>query len=542
MTHPNIATAMARVIVDELARNGVGTFLISPGSRSAALALAANAHPEIETRVILDERSAAFHALGIAKASGTWTALLCTSGTAAANFYPAVIEAEMSCTRLVAITADRPSALVGVGANQTINQTDVYGSHVRGSVTIETPTGPDDLNATWRESVARLLHAGERPPGPVHLNVAFREPTVPVTDDGRTAGVVYPHDTPRLESVAVARPVALEEVDLQLTGSRGLIVAGDGEYDRDRLGKVAEAMGWPVLATAQSGMRGGRTVSTYHHLVTELGQDLTPETVVTVGAIGPSNRLEDLVDMATERVRIDGWGRTIDPRGTATHQIAGDVVDLLARQSVRADPGWSKSWHRANQAKGEEIASVIGAIPTMTGSAVARALNDIDWGSLVVSSSLPIREVDAHLTRGGAVFANRGASGIDGFVSTALGVGAVQERTLAVCGDLSLLHDSNGFIGEVSADVTFIVIDNQGGGLFDDLPQALHSDDFERLFVTPPDRDLEVFAEFHHVGYNCVGDVNTLIAVVGENLDAGGIHIVRVPVDRGEDHNARFQL
>lgn len=178
----------------------------------------------------------------------------------------------------------------------------------------------------------------------------------------------------------------------------------------------------------------------------------------------------------------------------------------------------------------------------MSGAAVAGVLNDVSWETLVVSSSLPIREIDAHLVRGGPVHANRGVSGIDGFVSTALGVAGASSRTLALCGDLSLLHDGNGFIHDGAIDVTVVVVDNGGGGLFDSLPQARWAPDYERLFVAPPRRDLEVFARFHGLGYTEAGSVEALRVSCEESLGRPGADLIRVPVDRSSDLALRAQL
>ncbi|MGH3649321.1 MAG: 2-succinyl-5-enolpyruvyl-6-hydroxy-3-cyclohexene-1-carboxylic-acid synthase, partial [Acidimicrobiia bacterium] len=297
MTHPNPSTALARVLVDELAARGVELVVISPGSRSAALAIAATEHPELATRVFIDERSAAFHALGAARASRRPVAVVSTSGTAAANFLPAVVEADMSCVPLVVVSADRPVELRGVGANQTIDQVGLFGTKVRAFVDIAAPDHANDVNAAWRGQVGDSMAAATgSTPGPVHLNVAFREPTVPVTDDGRTAATPYQFPTPRVSRETGPAPADRPLPLPHLEPGKGLIIAGDGDYRRGALADRAAELGWPVLATAMSGMRGGRVITTYHHLFADVvPPQLEPETVVAVGAIGPSTRLEDLV-------------------------------------------------------------------------------------------------------------------------------------------------------------------------------------------------------------------------------------------------------
>lgn len=545
MTHPNSSTALARVVMDELARQGVPLVVLSPGSRSAALALAADEHPDLTTRVVIDERSAAFHALGVARASGAPAAVVSTSGSAPANFYPAVVEADMACVPLVAISADRPAEMRGVGANQTIDQVDLFGSRVRRFAEIAAPEPNEDGNRRWRSVVSDVVGAaiGSRP-GPVHLNIAFREPTMPVSHDGRTRGDVYPFPTPPLD----ADPSPIEEsptnpAPVSLRGEKGIVVAGDGEYDRVALMARAVALGWPVLATALSGMRGTGALDAYHHVIGGgLPAELVPATVVAVGAIGPSTRLEDLVASADNRVRVDRWGRAIDPRRNATHRHRGDPLALLDGVVGAADESWSRDWHAADSGARDSLRARISSQERLTGAGVAQALNEVGWNSLVVASSLPIREVDAHLTRAGAVHANRGASGIDGFVSTALGVASFEPGTLALAGDLSLLHDANGFLQDGDVDLVIVVVDNGGGGLFDSLPPARHAAGYERLFVTPHDRDMEVLARFHGLAYEKVEDVPSLIEACESGLGAGGVGLVHVPMDRRYDLEMRSQL
>jgi 2-succinyl-5-enolpyruvyl-6-hydroxy-3-cyclohexene-1-carboxylate synthase len=545
LKQPNPSTALARVVVDELSRGGVDLMVISPGSRSAALAIAASEHADLETRVVLDERSAAFHALGRAKATGFPAAVLSTSGTAPANFFPAIVEADMSLTPLVVLSADRPAELRGVGANQTIDQIRLYGNSVRFFSDVEATGSDANLNESWRSTVSEAmtmaLGQGDRP-GPVHLNLAFREPTVPVSDDGRTQVSEYPF---AIDGRAAGAPwmnpaiPAPIPTDLHLAGSsRGLVIAGEGDYDRDGVMKAAESLGWPVLATALSRMRGEPVVSAYHHvLAAGVPEHLIPETVYVIGAVGPSQRLEDLVESAFgRRIRVDGWGRRIDPRNNATDVLhAEPVATLMGAASAKTTSRWVDAWMAAETAVRQAVDQALDNIAVPAGASIVRSLNDVSWGTLVVASSLSIREVDAHLIRRGNVIANRGASGIDGFVSTALGAASTAPRTLAISGDLSLLHDSNGFLCDVVDDLVMVVLDNNGGGLFDTLPPSVHAPFYERLFVTPHGRDIEQLARFHDVSFTTVRTPEEASTESQERLDAGGRHLIRVPIDRGSD-------
>lgn len=543
MTHPNPSTALARTVVDELVAGGVGFIAIAPGSRSGALAIAAAGHPGVETRVVIDERSAAFWALGVARASGRPAAVVATSGTAPANFFPAVVEADMSGVPLVVVSADRPAELRGVGANQTIDQVEMFGRKVRAYRGIEAPDAGTDGNRSWRQAVRELMaNATGRPmPGPVHLNVAFREPTVPVTDDGRTGGAVYEFPTPRLDVEGEPKPVPDgPRTSVDVGPARGVVVAGDGQYDRAVLAEEARRLGWPVLATALSGMRGLDVISSYRYsLDGGVPEELVPDTVVAVGGIGPDPRLEDLVAVAGVRIRVDRWGRRIDPGQNATSIVAADPVELLRGVSGSAPASWAGAWRDADAAVRARVVAGVEGQSRMSGGGVAHALNRVERGALVVASSLPVREVDAHLTTPGRVFANRGASGIDGFVSTALGVAAVIPGTVALAGDLSVFHDSNGFLNDGPNDLTLIVVDNSGGGLFDSLPQAVHAPEFERLFITPPKRDLGAMFRFHGARVVLANRPQELIEAVDESVGRPGLDAVIVPVDRHFDLEVR---
>lgn len=550
MSQPNPSTALAVVLVDELVRNAVDFVVLSPGSRSAALALAADANDRVSVQVVIDERSAGFWALGRAKATGRPAAVISTSGTAAANYLPAVVEAEMSMTPLVVITADRPVEMRGVGANQTIDQIGLFGGHVRHSRAIEAPTVAEDGNDVWRSAVSEAVQEARGRSGragAVHLNVAFREPTVPVSDDGRSQSAEYNHPTdgrpggqPWLARMAAETP----DHELEMPESdRGLVVVGDGRYDRLALLAAADDLGWPVLATALSGLRGRDVVSSYHlGLAGGVPQALRPEVVLAVGRVGPSQRLETLIAAADFRFRVDSSGRHIDPLRNATEVIRGDPVALLTAVPNPAPVEWAQAWRRNDQAVRDATSTYLAGLADPTGPGVADTLNGCDWETLVVASSLPIRDVDGHLARTGPVIGNRGASGIDGFVSTALGVASASSSTVALSGDLSLFHDSNGFLASAQPDLVMLVVDNGGGGLFDLLPQARHALGFERLFITPPDRDLAKLADLHRLTYSETDDLTKLEGVIASGHERGGVTLVRIPVDRKADLATRRAL
>ncbi|MGH8913596.1 MAG: 2-succinyl-5-enolpyruvyl-6-hydroxy-3-cyclohexene-1-carboxylic-acid synthase [Acidimicrobiia bacterium] len=550
MTQPNPSTAQARAIADELHRHGVDYAVISPGSRSAAMAIALDGHPGIETRVVLDERSAAFHALGRSRASGSPSVALCTSGTAVANYLPAVVEADLSLIPLIVISADRPPDLLHVGANQTIDQVRIFGGKTRWFCDVPAADSTRDWNAYWRSTVSQAAarangHRGR--PGPVHLNIAFREPTVPVGDDGRSAADPYPfaiegrspgarwQDHHR----APAGPADLRA----LGGKQGLLVAGEGDFDPIALNQAAERLQWPVLGTAASGLRGGKVITTYHHLLVEdVPPSMRPEVVVTVGRIGPSDRLGSLTGLGALQVHVDRWGSWNDPRRHATHVIQADPVATLDSIGPAPGDGLLATWVAADATMRAALDERLAADPEPTGPSVARALGELEFDRLVAASSMPIRDVDAHTVHRARVFSNRGASGIDGFVSTALGAASVGGRTVALAGDLSMLHDVGGLVSDQLPGVVFVVIDNGGGGLFDLLPQADHAPAFERLFVAPHHLELSAVGEAYGVRSSLATGIGPMARLVAESLEAGEAHLVVVPVDREADLKQRRTL
>lgn len=543
MSAPNPSTALARVVVDELVRQGLRLVVLSPGSRSAALAIAAAESPQLETVMFLDERSASFYALGAAKATGVPSVVLATSGTAPANWFPAVVEADASGTPMLLISADRPARLRGVGANQTIDQVEMFGNRVRLFADVAAPDGSDRVGE-WRKLVGDAIRAAQGGmPGPVHLNIAFEEPTVPVSDDGRSRADAFTHQLD-VEVDAESGPTGLVEakVDIAPT-SRGLVVAGDGAYSRHGLLEQAHRLGWPVLATATSGLRGEAVVAHYGAILKGMAE--TPELVVSVGATGPNEMLDSIP--ARTHFRVDQWGRNIDPNQIGALQVKSDPVAFLAgvdavTEASGAEPSWSRWWLDADSSIAATVEGFFGRADAMTGPEVAWRIGRVSAENLVVASSLPIRDIDAYWRGAARVVANRGASGIDGFASTALGASRGRSRTLAVSGDLSLFHDNNGWMNDGDHDLTMVVVNNHGGGLFDLLPQRTHAPHFERLFIAPQNRDVAELARFHRLGYTAVATGEHLEVEIETALSRGGLNLIEVAVDRDYDLEARSAL
>jgi 2-succinyl-5-enolpyruvyl-6-hydroxy-3-cyclohexene-1-carboxylate synthase len=324
-----------------------------------------------------------------------------------------------------------------------------------------------------------------------------------------------------------------------------VVLAGEGEYDRIALLAAAERLGWPVLATAQSGLRGERVVTTYHHLlVAGVPPGLRPGMVVSVGRIGPSDRLGALTGLDCPQVAIDRWGAWNDPRRESTQLLEADpsLTLTMLSEKVSAESDWATRWASADTEMRDALDEGLGIGEEPSGPAISRALSRSNWGALVAASSMPIRDVDAHLVRGGPILANRGASGIDGLVSTGLGAASALPRTVVLAGDLSMLHDGNGLIADDLGDVVFVIVDNDGGGLFDLLPQAVHAPDFDRLFVAPHGLDLVRIAADHGLDATPAGSLADLASEVDSRLGRGGAHALVVNVDRERDLKLRRSL
>lgn len=536
----------AGTLVDEFVRSGVTDAVISPGSRSTPLALALAANEWLRVHVVLDERSAGFFAVGLGQASNRPAVVLTTSGTAAAELHPAVVEAAQAGVPLIVCTADRPPDLHSIAAPQTIDQTHLYGGAVRWFAEPGVVEGiPIE---SWRSLASRAVAeatSNVAGPGPVHLNLAFRDPLVAEPGElpaGRPDFRAW-HRAER----APATPS--REFASELHGRRGVIVAGR-RCGRTALHHLAEALGWPVLADARSLARGGpNSVAAADELlrsaafldahpvecVLRLGE--TPASKVT------SQWLAELTD--AEQIVVDPYGRWADPERRADVVVHADPTAFCAQLMDAVHPapaGWLNGWMSAEAAAQAAIDDVLAGHPEVTEPGVARALTSgLDAEvSLFVSSSMPIRDVEWYGSPSSAhrVYANRGANGIDGIVSSALGVSAANPKapTVALLGDLAFLYDAGALLGAQQRNLrcTFVVIDNGGGGIFSFLPQAtaLAPERFEQLFGTPHDADLAGLAAAYGVSTTPVTRMAELVPAVEAALDRGGVHLVHVRTDR----------
>jgi 2-succinyl-5-enolpyruvyl-6-hydroxy-3-cyclohexene-1-carboxylate synthase len=545
------------VLVDELQRFGLEHAVVAPGSRSAPLALALHTEPSITVHVVIDERSAAFLALGIARAIRAPVLVLCTSGTAAANFHPAVIEADHARVPLLVVTADRPEELRATGANQTIDQTRLYGGAVRFFAEIAAPhDSAAGAAPRWRSLVGQAYAtAAGSPSGPVHLNVAFREPLVEPGGEpaepaagGRPGGRAWTETmvAERRPSTEISAGLAEEIAAVE----RGLIVAGDCDIDSAPVVELAEKTGWPLLAEPTSGARWGtNAITTFDALLRHVSFAAAhrPELVVRVGKPALSRALAGLLGSEVPQVLIDRDGARLDPERSLSRIVAADEALMCGALSERLEPreesAWLSSWREAEMAARTAIDDTLDCDDSITEPRVARDLAALvpEGGVLVAASSMPIRDLNSFMrTRTGLrVLGNRGASGIDGFVSSVVGVALVSgARTYALAGDLSLLHDQNGLVGRGDADLALVVLNNDGGGIFSLLPQAGLASGFEELFGTPHGLDLAALARLYGLGYRRLERASEL----GPATSGEGLTLVEVRTERSENAQLHKRL
>ncbi|MEV4112599.1 2-succinyl-5-enolpyruvyl-6-hydroxy-3-cyclohexene-1-carboxylic-acid synthase [Nonomuraea sp. NPDC049695] len=531
----NPATALATVLVDELVRCGLTDVVLAPGSRSAPLALALHAESRVRLHVRIDERSASFLALGLAKRSERPVALICSSGTAVANFHPAVIEAGESGVPLLVLTADRPPELRGTGANQTIDQIKLFGTAARWFAEVGVPEDRPGQVAYWRSLACRAYQRAMGPsdPGPVHLNLAFREPLIPDGDTSWCEPLDGGANGPWVRVRVAPPPVALHLPPTR----RGVLVVGDGAPNVRRYVAAAGMAGWPVLSEPNGGGRyGDHAISTYHYLLgtPEFADTHRPDVVVTLGRPGLSRPLLSWLKRAEEHIVVSpDLGRWPDPTRSAT-QVAQAVEIPVAA----GDDSWLHAWRQADLA----VRSVMDAVLDVSGTSEPRLARDLvdslpNGALLFCGSSMPIRDLDQAMRprRGIRLMAGRGASGIDGVVSAAMGAALAHNGpSYALIGDLSFLHDQNGLIlgpREPRPDLCFVVVNNDGGGIFSLLPQAAVRDPFERVFGTPHGVDLAYVAAATGTPYRLLEDVSDL----PKALRGEGPRVVEVRTDREEN-------
>ena len=463
-TEVNNSTSLARVVVRQIIEAGITDVVISPGSRNAPLSLAffeASQEGLIKIHVRIDERTAAFFALGIIKSTGRPVAVVCTSGTAVANYHPAVLEASHTNAPLMVLTADRPAMLRKTGANQTTEQARIFGKAVRYFADIDGPVYPMELPLDSLRT------------GPIHLNLQFDEPLL---SDDSSDWLSQINVAPK-EFVPRTKPGTL-----RLVGARGVVVIGHdrGGLTVDEITQFTKVLGWPVIAEDPLSFPDAIAHASIFLTSPEIRSTLIPQSVLVIGRTTLSRSINAFIKSSPITYVVDQRLATVDSDRQADRKFT-ELPDL---QGVIQSDEWIAKWNKVS----ERAQKLIGSLDGWSEAVIARTIaatipNDT---ALFVSSSRPIRDLEgfAHPRGGVHTYANRGLAGIDGNISTALGVAYGHKATIAVLGDLSFLHDLTGLVHKEAINCRFIVINNDGGGIFSTLPQR-GVDGFETVFGTP---------------------------------------------------------
>ena len=558
-----ITATFCATLVDEWIRCGVKHAVVAPGSRSTPMALAIAARSELKLHIFHDERSAAFAALGIGLSSKGGVPmpaiLLCTSGTAAVEFHAAVVESHYASVPMLVCTADRPPELQGVGAAQTIDQQNLYGASTR--LFVDAGVADDTERDSWRQLAQDVLSASVQTySGPVHLNLPFREPLVGVAESlPALIGSYVENDSDEAETISLGQ---MQKLSASCGLEKGLIVAGNGIDDPQMVLELAHRLQWPIFADSRSGCRvdvedacGATVVSNADILLRDshIAQTCTPQVVLRFGEPPVSK----VVNSWIRESKCAYWAvsdtlQLIDPdRIVGEHvvapasQVCRSLNALVAPSSASA---WSTDWARFQAICESTLKSLWSDMSELTEPLVARTLVEAlpKDANLVLSSSMPVRDVEwfSAPRSGIRVLSNRGVNGIDGVVSTAVGVAAESgQATALLIGDIALLHDTNGLLNlkQRKVDLKIVVVDNKGGGIFSFLPQSttLEAERFEQLFGTPHDVDIEQLVQAH--GLPCA-TVQTVAQLKKALLQTGSCVII-VNTDRRQnvaDHDAVY--
>jgi 2-succinyl-5-enolpyruvyl-6-hydroxy-3-cyclohexene-1-carboxylate synthase len=538
----------AQTIVAELRRRGVTRFVICPGSHSSALVLALSLTDGIECVVHHDERGAGYYAVGYARATGRAAAVVTTSGTAAVNLFPSIVEASQDNLPLIALTADRPSELHDRGANQTIEQTNLFGAYVRFFADLPCP---DDSEP--EDAVRAAAHACEQSKnGPVHLNCRYREPLVPPPD--KLPPFKQP-DTHEFVAAAATEPELSDihdTVRLLKQATRGLVVVGHlGSDDEQRaVQELAAHLGWPIIADITSGLGGERIPQLVHHhdlifASQRFTQSHTPDTILHLGGRLTSKRLLQLIERSRPANYLFNAGRNIvyDPDSAVTKRTGYDTAIFCRRLGERlADTPQQQSWNDAWRAASEKSRKIVdtccNGAAALTEPALTFALAQSlpDHAGLFLASSMPIRDMNmfAVFNRTLPVASNRGASGIDGTIAAACGFADGLDRPVTLLiGDQALLHDLSSLtlLGTTRQPVTVVVVNNYGGRIFESLPISEHVEMLDQFFINRHTLVFEKIAEAFDLPYFRAADMDAFRDAYGTLATSGRSSIIEVSVD-----------
>ncbi|WP_066292013.1 2-succinyl-5-enolpyruvyl-6-hydroxy-3-cyclohexene-1-carboxylic-acid synthase [Bacillus sp. FJAT-29937] len=567
MNHQEALTSYIAAFVTELVNNGVEDVVVSPGSRSTPMAMVILEHPELRVHIHVDERSAAFFALGIAKASKKPVAILCTSGTAAANYFPAIVEANVSRVPLIVLTADRPHELRDVGAPQAIDQIHLYGKHVKWFVEMAPPEHTVEMIRYARTVCARAASTAlQSPAGPVHLNFPFREPLIPALDREDLFEV-----TERAGGYVRIQPsewTLSDEQFKQLGESlqsykRGIIVCGPIETDgfTNAVINLAEKLQFPILADPISQLRSGthngaQIIDTYDTILKNENakRALKPDVIIRFGAMPVSKPLTIFLkeNHDVRQFVIDGGAGWRDPGMVSSEMIYCQETRfcqaILPYIEAVKDGSFLEKWEKVNDLTRSSIAKIEEVEELSEGKLFYQLANMLPEGAvLFVGNSMPIRDLDTFFhfnDKSIRIMANRGANGIDGVISTALGAGTRLQPLYLVLGDLTFFHDLNGLIAakQYEIDINILLINNNGGGIFSFLPQASHPKNFEKLFGTPLDLKFQYAVEMYGGQYDLILDWEHLSSVMNRNKGQSGLKVMEITTSREKNISEHREL
>src|SRR5579875_3122851 len=585
----NPTYACVGAFIDELQRAGTRHVVICPGSRSTPLAMTCAEHPALHTWMHVDERSAAFFALGMAKRLREPVALVCTSGTAAANFLPAIVEAKLSRVPLLVLTADRPHELREDGAPQSIDQNRLYGTHVKWFVEMMLPEATNTALRYMRTLADRATALARAvPAGPVHLNFPFREPLTPdpiaqqpmppVETRDQVAWYGRPDNAPYtvVPEEQLLRPgegVGAAVRPLLERAGRGLIIVGP-HTDPQLAGvveRLAEQLGYPVLADPLSQLRtdgynSSLVISSYDAFIRldAFVQKAQPELVIRLGAMPTAKPVLLYLQHYANcpQIIVNEYGTWEEPTQLAHVMVqcapstfCAYLAEQITNWRFERDPAWLPLWQRTDAVTRAALLEAINALPAPFEGRVFTELAELlpEGATLFVGNSMPVRDLDTFFwrrVRPMYILGNRGANGIDGVISSALGASAgasvlgEKQPTVLVLGDLSFFHDQNGLLAAKlhGLDLTIVLINNNGGGIFSFLAQAAHPQHFEQLFGTPTGLDFRPVIQMYGGSFQRVESWEQFRAAITHSITAGGLQVVEVVTERASNVQMHRQL